>query len=89
MKVIKDFNNKLLKRREALVSIESPSNPGISEATKKVAEHFKTGEEVVVIKSLKSSYGKSEFVADVLIYDSLEAKESTEPKKREKKGDAN
>lgn len=85
MNTMKDFKNALFKRREVLVSIENASNPGIGNATKELASQFKVQEDVVVIKSLKSAYGKGSFLVDALIYDSIEAKDSIEPKKKEKK----
>lgn len=83
MKTIKDFENKLLNRREMQVILDSPSNPGFKIA-EKIAEHFKASPELVVIKKIGSGFGKSEFNIEVFIYKNAEAK-AIEPRLKVKK----
>lgn len=86
MKLIKEFKNSLLKRKEVELSDSYESNPGLEKARKEVAGHFKVAEDVVVVRKVGSSFGANEFVVEVFIYDSVADKEKIEPKKKEKKG---
>ena len=83
MKIINDNKNKLMKRREVSFLVHEDKNPGFAIAGK-VAEHFKSTPELVVVKNVKSGFGKSEFLVDAFIYDSVEAK-AIEPKPKTKK----
>ena len=85
MKIIKDFRNELLRRREAKLLITADKNPGIATSLKAIAEHFKVGEELIVVKALKSKFGRDSFLIDSFIYDSVSDKERIEPRKKEKK----
>lgn len=85
MKVIKDFRNDLLKRREVKVVMTSEKNPGMANASKVMAEHFKACEDCIAIKTLKSKFGRDTFLVDALVYDSVADKIRIEPKKKEKK----
>jgi len=83
MKTIRDFENKLLNRREIQVVLDAPSNPGYKIA-EKIAEHFKASPELVVIKKVGTGFGKSEFTIEFFIYKNAEAK-LIEPKPKVKK----
>ena len=85
MEIIVDKKNELLKRRELKVVINVDSNPGYAGASKVISEEFKSPEENVVIKTLKSKFGRDTFLIDAFIYDSLEDKNKIEPKPKEKK----
>lgn len=85
MKTITDFNNQLLKRRELKVIVESASNPGFDNALKQVSEQFKAKEDSIVVKAVKSKFGRNTFLIDAFIYDSPAEKAKIEPKKRVKK----
>ena len=82
MKINRDFSNKLLKRRELEVVIESVSSPRHDEVMGEIVKKFEANEDVVVIKGIKSHFGSSEFVCNVFVYDSVEGKETIEPKKK-------
>ena len=84
MKLISEKKNTLLHRREVKLVVESPSNPGLQASAEKIADHFKTQKELVVIKKLESHYGKSEFFIDAVIYDNAQAL-AIEPKPKAKK----
>jgi ribosomal protein S24E len=85
MKVIKDFKNDLLKRREVKIVMNAEKNPGFANALKMVAEHFKVGENVIAVKELKSKFGRDTFLVDASIYQNVKDKEMIEPKKKVKK----
>ena len=87
MKTIKDLKNELLHRREVKLIVNEKSNPGIKNGLKIVAEHFKADENLIVIKQLKSKFGRDTFLIDAYLYDSIKDKETIEPKpkKNEKK----
>jgi ribosomal protein S24E len=85
MNVIKDFRNELLKRNEVKLVFEYDSNPGYEKSKGIVSEHFKAAPEVIVVKNVKSKFGRDTFLLDAFIYDSKEDLESTEPKVKEKK----
>lgn len=80
-----DIKNSLLKRREIKIIIESPSNPGFQYSSKMIAEKYKAPEENVVVKAVKSKFGRNTFLIDAFIYDSVKDKNFIEPKKKEKK----
>jgi len=85
MNTIKDFRNDLLKRRELKLVVNAGKNPGFADAMKNVADKFKAKEENIVVREVKSKFGRDTFLIDAYIYDSAEAKVNTEPKKRIKK----
>ena len=85
MKVLKNFRNDLLKRTEIKAVVEAGKNPGLASATKMIAEQFKTAEENVALKDLKSKFGRDTFLIDAYVYDSAADKARIEPKKKEKK----
>ena len=85
MNTIKNFRNELLKRNEVKVVVTAEKNPGLANAGKMIAEQFKSKEENVVVKELKSKFGRDSFLIDAFIYDSQEQKNRIEPKKKEKK----
>ena len=90
MKTIKNFRNDLLKRNEVKVVMTASKNPGLATAAKNIAEHLKTKEENIVVRELKSSFGRDTFLIDAFVYDSVMEKDKIEPKKKVKKveGDA-
>ena len=84
MKLISEKKNPLLHRKEVRVLVDAPSNPGMNASAEQIAAHFKTQKELVVIKKLDSSYGKSEFIVSAFIYDNAQAL-AIEPKPKAKK----
>jgi ribosomal protein S24E len=85
MKIIKNFRNDLLKRNEIKVVMSADKNPGLANSIKLIAEHLKTKEENIVLRELKSSFGRDTFLIEIFLYDSLEDKNKMEPKKKVKK----
>lgn len=82
---LNEKSNVLLKRKEILFAVEAGANPGFDKVRKLAAEDMKTGEDLVVIKSLKNNFGTNRFVVEAFVYDSKEQKEKIEPRVKEKK----
>jgi len=74
-----------LKRNEVKGIVSSVGNFGVGNAMKTVVEQMKAAEENVVIKNVKSKFGRDTFLIEALIYDSVEDKMKIEPKVKEKK----
>jgi len=85
MSIIKDLKNDLLKRREVKLVVEAEANPGYGKALELVAEKFNANKDNIVVKELKSKFGRHTFLIDAFIYNSITDKETTEPKKKIKK----
>jgi ribosomal protein S24E len=85
MNIVKDLKNDLLKRREIKLVMNAEKNPGMANASKLIAEHFKADESNIVVRELKSKFGRDTFLIDAFIYNSIEDKERIEPKKKLKK----
>lgn len=83
--MIKDLKNSLMNRREVKLIVESPSNPGFSNAAKMVADECKAKEELIAVKEVKSKFGRNTFLIDAFIYHSLDDKNKTERKPKVKK----
>jgi len=87
MNIIKDFKNELLNRREIKMIVENSGNPGFANSIRMVAEKFKAEEDVIVVKNVRSKFGRGTFLIDVYLYDSKEDKSRIEEKpKQNKKG---
>ena len=85
MKIISDFKNDLLNRREIVFIIGSEANPGKIGANKAIIDKFKTHEENIAIKKIKNNFGKKDFVVEAFIYNSMKDKEIIERKPKIKK----
>lgn len=82
-KIISQEKNPFLSREEFKLQISAEANPtedAVKEAVGKDAD-------LTVVKKLGNGFGKNEFTADVVVYDSAEEKEKVEtiPKKVRKK----
>ena len=85
MNVLKEFENKLLKRKEVLVSEEYEINPGIEKVTEEISKQFKADKEKIVVRRIISEFGKKLFKVEAFVYNSVEDKTKIEPKPKEKK----
>jgi len=85
MKVLKDFKNDLLSRREIKAVMTSEKNPTKEECAAKLAEHFKSHADHVVVNRIGGKFGRKTFLIDASIYSSKETKEKIEPKPKVKK----
>jgi len=85
METLNDFTNKLLKRREVLVSIEAQKNPSIVEAQDLVATEFKADKELIAVKSIRNRFGTRVFEIDAFVYHDAAQKGRVERKPKVKK----
>lgn len=69
-KILNQNANVLLKRTEYVVEIVSDSNPG-EEAIK---DFLGKDKDLTIVRKITSQFGKKTFLADVIVYDSAEAK---------------
>ncbi len=74
MEVVKEKDMKLLSRKRATILLDNSQKgtPSRAELIKKVAEHYKVDESLVVIKHIYSQFGKSKTKIIVHIYDDKE-----------------
>jgi ribosomal protein S24E len=84
-----NFKNDLFNRREVKLLVKASSNPGEAFAKKEIAGKFKAIEDAIVVRSVKSKFGRDSFLIDAFVYDSVEDKDRVEPKKKEKKKKSN
>jgi ribosomal protein S24E len=87
MKIINEKENALLKRKEFLIAKNYDENPGIENVKKDLTEFLKVDEGKIFVRKINSYFGRSDFVIDVFVYDSVELKNKMEKtkKKKEKK----
>jgi len=84
MNVISDKKNDLLNRREVKLLTQNTSNPGFDNSVKVISEEFKAKPENIVIKNVKSKFGRDTFLIDAFIYNSVKDKDNIEPKPKVK-----
>ena len=82
MSVVSNFRNDLLKRKEVEIIVEAGSNPGFEGAKEMIVKEFKANEDGIVVRGVKSEFGKKEFLIDAFIYDSKKDLEKIEPKSK-------
>ena len=82
-KIISQKKNPLLKREEFVLEIVSESNP----TKEQIVETVGKANELTVVKKISGNYGQAKFHTDVVVYDSVEAKDAVEivPQKVRKK----
>lgn len=90
IKIIKEIDNPLFKRKEVEILIASEIIPSQLEVEKLLSEKFSIDKDNVKIKKIKGKFGYKEFMISANLYSSKEAKESIEissepkgPKKKE------
>ena len=88
MEIIRDFRNKLLKRREIQFKFDSETNPGFVKSKTLLVEKLKVPESNVVVKFVKGNFGSHDFLIEAFVYDSEKDKARLETVKVKKaKGD--
>lgn len=85
METIRDFDNRLLNRREVSLMIKSNTNPGFENSLKSIVEKFEAAEELIVVNNIYGKFGSNEFVIEAFIYSSPEDKNKLEKRKKEAK----
>lgn len=88
IKVIKEKDNPVFRRKEIEISIVSEATPKTKEAEEIVAEQFSSKKENVKIKKITGHYGVKKFEIYANIYETPELKEKIEikPSKEKKNG---
>ncbi len=74
MKIQKQFKNLLLLREEYSLKIESDTNPTFAN----VKEALKKEGDLTIVKNVRGGFGNNNFNAEVIVYDSQEAKDKVE-----------
>lgn len=82
-KILSKQKNQFLNREEITLEIEAKSSPSIDA----VKEEIGKNKDLIVVKNIRSSFGKNLFISDLVVYDSVENKERIEvvPRKVRKK----
>lgn len=87
MTVVKELDNKLLKRKEVeLVEVSNEGNIGYEKSKKLIAEKFKASEDLIIIKEVYSRFGSNEFIIDAYIYGDAESMKAVEPRNKNEAG---
>ncbi len=69
MEVIKDFENKLLERKEVIVNIVGDgTTPTRKNIKAELAKKFKAKEDLIIINKINTSYGSRDVSVDASIY---------------------
>jgi ribosomal protein S24E len=77
--------NELLQRVEVIALKDSEKAPSTEEIKNEIAQELKKEAPLVVVKKIKRRFGSKQFSVEVNVYDTEEAKNKVEPKKKEKK----
>ena len=86
MEIKKDTKNELMNRREIQAIITADKTPSFAEVAKLFAEHFKAGEDSIMVEKIGGKFGRNTFLLSASIYDTKELKDEsfkrlTKPKK--------
>ncbi len=74
MKVLRDVENKLLRRRNVKVLVENDGpTPKRVELKEKIAKAFGVDVNLVIVKKAQTKFGSSDVIVDCKIYDDEEA----------------
>lgn len=85
LKIKEEKQNPLFSRNEVIAEVKTESVPSRIDVEKLVSEKLKAPIENIKIERIKGKFGTNVFTINILIYDSLEAKEDIEPKSKVKK----
>lgn len=85
MKVLTEFHNTLLHRKDVVLMKEFKSNPGMVVTKQAVADHYKTSIDCVVVLGIIGGFGTSNFRIEARVYDSADKLQVVEPKPKVKK----
>ncbi|HLD98478.1 MAG TPA: hypothetical protein VI815_04075 [Candidatus Nanoarchaeia archaeon] len=78
MEIIQKNKNILLNREEIVVLLTENSTPSKESLKEKIASHFKTSNENVVIDRVNSNFGTKNFIVHSKIYDDKKSKDKFE-----------
>lgn len=81
--ILKQEKNPFLHREEIIMKIESDAVPSFEDVKKEVGKD----EKLTIVKKINSNFGRHEFEAEVVVYESEESKDKVEtvPQKVRKK----
>lgn len=82
LKILKERDNVLFKRKEILAEIQKNSTPSFSEVQDLISEKFKAQSENVKIKKIHGHFGSNLFEIIIFVYDSKEDREKFEKEKK-------
>ena len=85
MNLINEFDNKLLHRKEVVISLHSEKTPSKIEVAKELAKNFKSTEENIIIEKIDSKFGKKEFTVYAKVYHDHQSKNKYETVTRKEK----
>jgi ribosomal protein S24E len=85
MNLIKEFDNKLLHRKEVVISLNSEKTPSKVDVSKELAKNFKSSEENIIVEKIESKFGKKEFTVYAKVYHDLASKNKYETVTRKEK----
>ncbi len=73
MEIIKNFENKLLNRKQVTAKIKVDGTTiSRAEAKSKLAKALKVEEDLIIIKEIKSHFGSLDVIVEANVYDSKE-----------------
>jgi ribosomal protein S24E len=78
MEKIKDFDNRLLKRKEVILDFESDKTPSKQEIQQLLSKEFDKAEEVIVVDKIKGKFGSHTFRIEAKLYDDVDSKDKYE-----------
>ena len=83
LKIIKQEKNPFLEREELMLEIINESTPSSEE----IKTELKKDAELTIVKKINTNFGRQTFIAEVVVYDNMEAKNKVEviPQKVRKK----
>ncbi len=88
-KIEKKDDKPLVERYELYVKIEdTTATPSNEYVRQEVSKATNKSPDLIVVKKVLQAYGKKDVHAIVYVYESAEALKKFEPKKKEKKGEA-
>lgn len=82
LKILKEKENLLFKRKEIQAVINSEITPSYANMAKLISEKFSIPEENIKIKKIKGKFGSSDFNIEMNIYASEKDKDDTEMKSK-------
>ena len=89
IKITEDKRNDLFARNEIVAELESKTSPKKQKISELISKKSGKSVDDIVVKKIAGRFGSERFIITANIYNSKEAKEKNEPKKKEKKGAGN
>lgn len=84
-KLIEEFENKVLSRKEVVIDMEfTGATPSAEEVTKRVSQAFKVEPDVVAVRTISTHFGEPKVTVAANIYSSKEMRQKMEPEKKAK-----